>query len=111
MALETDFLDFATETLTLEPLSTVGPTDYGAPQFSTTAQSYSAYVEPDEHLIRNNDGQEVLTKFFVAVMSSSAAIGTHDRVTVTGLSTDLSIAQVNPRNDDEGLHHTELLLT
>ena len=109
MALETEFLDFATVTVTLEPLAS--HTGYAAPQFSTTPQSYSGYVEPDERLVRNNDGQEVLTKFFVVVMSSSAIIGTHDRIAVSGLSTELSIVQVNPRNDDEGLHHTELFIT
>ena len=108
MALEPEFLDFATVTVTLEPLST--HTSFGAPQFSTTPQSYSAYVEPDERLIRNNDGREVTTKFFVVVMSSSAIIGTQDRIAVSGLSTELAIAQVMPRNDDEGLHHTEVLL-
>ena len=109
MALEIEFLDFATVTVTLEPLST--HTSFGAPQFSTTPQEYSAYVEPDERLVRNNDGQEVMTKFFVVVMSSSAIIGTHDRIEVSGLSTELGIVQVMPRNDDEGLHHVELLLT
>lgn len=108
MALETDFLDCASTTITLAQLSTHNA--YGAPAYSTTPVTYPAYIEPDQRLVRNTDGQEVMTKFFVIVMSSSASISTHDRITAAG-TTELSIAQVMPRNDDEGLHHVELFLT
>ncbi len=106
--LEPEFLEMASTTVTLEPLSTHSV--YGAPKYSTTPQTFEAYVEPDVRLVRDASGQEVMTKFFVVVMSSSASIGTHDRITAAG-STELSIAQVMPRNDDEGQHHVELLLT
>ena len=105
--LDTDCLEMASTTVTIEQLSTHSV--YGAPEYSTTPQTFEAYVEPDQRLIRDSNGQEVMTKFFVVVMSSSASIGTHDRITAAG-STELSIAQVMPRNDDEGLHHVELLL-
>lgn len=108
MAFEADFLNCASTTVTLEQLST--HSDYGAPEYSTTPSTFQAYVEPDQRLVRNNDGQEVMTKFFVVVMSSSASISTHDRITAAG-STELSIAQVMPRNDEEGQHHVELFLT
>ena len=108
MALETDFLEMASTTVTLEQLSTHSV--YGAPEYSTTPLTYDAYVEPDVRLVRDSNGQEVMTKFFVVVMSSSASIGTHDRITAAG-STELSIARVMLRNDDEGQHHVELLLT
>ncbi len=111
MALETEFLEMASTTVTIEPLSTDDPFDaYGAPQFDGSPVTFDAYVEPDNQLIRGTDGRELLTKFLVIVMSSSASIGTQDRITAAG-STELNIAQVMPRNDDEGQHHVELLLT
>jgi hypothetical protein len=97
----------ASTTVTIEPLST--HTAYGAPSFDAAVE-YVAHVEEDVHLIRRNDGQEVLTKFRVFVMSSSALISAHDRIAAAG-STELSIAQVLTLNDDEGQHHVELLLT
>ncbi len=106
MALEPGFVTMASTTVTIEPLST--HTAYGAPSFGTGV-AYTAHVEEDVHLIRRNDGQEVLTKFRVFVMSSSALISTHDRIEAAG-STELSIAQVLTLNDDEGQHHVELLL-
>ena len=105
--LESDFLEMASTTVTLEQLSTHSV--YGAPQYSTTPQTFQAYVEPDARLVRDASGQEVMTKFFVVVLSSSASIGTHDRITAAG-STELSIAQVMPRNDDRGRQHNELFL-
>ena len=107
MAFEADFLEMASTTVTLEALSTHDV--YGAPKYSTTPQTFEAYVEADQQLIRDPSGQEVMTKFFVVVMSSSASICTHDRIAAAG-STELSIAQVMPRNDDEGQHHVELFL-
>ncbi len=107
MALEPEFIEMASTTVTIEPLST--HTAYGAPSFDAGVE-YTAHVEEDVHLIRRNDGQEVLTKFRVFVMSSSALISTHDRIDAAG-STELSIAQVLTLNDDEGQHHVELLLT
>lgn len=107
MALEPGFVAMASTTVTIEPLST--HSDYGAPSFGTGV-AYTAHVEEDVHLIRNNAGQEVLTKFRVFVMSSSALVSTHDRIEAAG-STELSIAQVLTLNDDEGQHHVELLLT
>lgn len=97
----------ASTTVTIEPLSTHSA--YGAPSFGAGI-SYTAHVEEDVHLVRKNDGQEVLTKFRVFVMSSSALVSTHDRIEAAG-STELSIAQVLTLNDDEGQHHVELLLT
>ena len=105
--LERGFVEMASTTVSIEPLST--HSGYGAPSFGTAVE-YTAHVEEDVHLIRRNDGQEVLTKFRVFVMSSSAIISTHDRIEAAG-STELGIAQVLTLNDDEGQHHVELLLT
>lgn len=97
----------ASTTVTIEPLSSHSA--YGAPSYGAGVE-FTAHVEEDVHLIRRNDGQEVLTKFRVFVMSSSALISTHDRIEAAG-SSELSIAQVLTLNDDEGQHHLELLLT
>ncbi len=107
MALESGFKEMASTTVSIEPLSTHSA--YGAPSFDTAVE-YIAHVEEDVQLVRKNDGQEVLTKFRVFVMSSSALISTHDRIDAAG-STELSIAQVLTLNDDEGQHHVELLLS
>lgn len=97
----------ASTTVTIEPLASHSA--YGAPAFGT-AVSYPAQVEEDQRLVRNNDGQEVMCKFWVAVMSSSASISVNDRIAAAG-STELGIVQALTLNDDEGQHHVELLLT
>lgn len=106
MGLEPEFLAMASTTVTIAPLST--HTVYGAPSFGT-AVTYTARVEPETQLVRNAAGQELLTKFRIFVMSSSATVGIQDRITAAG-STDLSIFSVEPLHDEEGQHHVELLL-
>ena len=105
--LESEFKEMASTTVSIEPLS--GHSGYAAPSYGAAVE-YVAHVEEDVQLVRKNDGQEVLTKFRVFVMSSSASIGTHDRIDAAG-STELSIAQVLTLNDEDGQHHVELLLT
>ncbi len=107
MALEPSFKEMASTTVTIAPLST--HTAYGAPTFGAES-TFDAHVEEDVHLVRNNDGQEVLTKFRVYVMSSSASVSVSDQIQAAG-STELSIAQVLTLNDDEGQHHLEILLS
>lgn len=105
--LEYDFKEMASTTVSIEPLSTHSA--YGAPSYGSAVE-FIAHVEEEVRLVRKNDGQEVLTKFRVFVMSSSASIGTHDRIEAAG-STELSIAQVLTLNDEDGQHHVELLIT
>lgn len=107
MSLERDFLAMASTTVFIEPLSTHGV--YGAPRFGTGV-TYVARVEAESNLVIGTDGQEVLTKFRVFVMSSSANIGLSDRISAAG-STELKILRVLPQHDDEGQHHVELVLT
>ena len=104
--LESEFVTMASTTVSIEPVA--AHSVYGAPSFGAAVE-YIAHVEEDVQLVRNNDGQEVLTKFRVFVMSSSASIGTHDRIDAAG-STELSIARVLTLNDEDGQHHVELLL-
>ena len=104
--LESEFVTMASTTVSIEPVSALS--GYGAPSFGTAVE-FIAHVEEDVQLVRKNDGQEVLTKFRVFVMSSSASISTHDRIDAAG-STELSIARVLTLNDEDGQHHVELLL-
>ena len=104
--LESEFKEMASTTVSIEPLSTHSV--YGAPSFGSAVE-FIAHVEEDVQLVRNANGQEVMTKFRVFVMSSSASIGTHDRIDAAG-STELSIARVLTLNDEDGQHHLELLL-
>ena len=104
--LESEFKEMASTTVSIEPLSTHSV--YGAPSYGSAVE-FIAHVEEDVQLVRNANGQEVMTKFRVFVMSSSASIGTHDRIDAAG-STELSIARVLTLNDEDGQHHVELLL-
>ena len=105
--LESEFVTMASTTVSIEPLS--AHSVYAAPEFDAAVE-FIAHVEEDVQLVRKNDGQEVLTKFRVFVMSSSASISTHARIDAAG-STELSIARVLTLNDEDGQHHVELLLT
>ena len=104
--LESEFKEMASTTVSIEPVA--AHSVYGAPEFDAAVE-YIAHVEEDVQLVRKNDGQEVLTRFRVFVMSSSASISTHDRIDAAG-STELSIARVLTLNDEDGQHHVELLL-
>ena len=105
--LESEFVTMASTTVSIEPLSSHSV--YGAPSYGSAVE-FIAHVEEDVHLVRAANGQEVMTRFRVFVMSSSASISTHDRIDAAG-STELSIAQVLTLNDEDGQHHVELLLT
>ena len=105
--LESEFVTMASTTVSIEPLSTHSV--YGAPSYGSAVE-FIAHVEEDVHLVRAANGQEVMTRFWVFVMSSSASISTHDRIDAAG-STELSIARVLTLNDEDGQHHVELLLT
>ena len=109
MSLEPEFLEMASTTVTIAPLSTTGVTVYGAPSSFGAAVTYTARVEPEQRLIQDSAGQEIMSKFRIFVMSSSASIGTSDQITAAG-STELRIVTVDPVNDDEGQHHVELML-
>lgn len=107
MSLHDQHLLLATDTLTLEPLSTM--TSYGAPQFSTTAQSLKCYVEAKRRLVTNTQGVEEVSAATVYVMSTSASVGVQDRITLPNgdIPRLLDVAVVK---DMDGQHHLELLI-
>lgn len=105
MALETDFLQMSTQTITVNALSTMDA--YGAPSFSTAASTFRAYIEPGVRVLVNAQGVEEVASATVYVMSSSANIGPQDRMTLADARTP-KIIRVDVLNDDEGQHHLEV---
>lgn len=104
MALEADFLQLTNQTITVAPLSTVD--GYGAPTFGTSV-SYSAYVEPGTFMTLNAQGVEERAVAMIYVLSSSATIGTQDRLTLPDARVP-KIIRVDVLNDEEGQHHLEV---
>lgn len=107
MSLEPEFLQVSTGQITVEPLSTVS--DYGSPSYSTTSQTYTAYEEPGTDLVVTGEGMQEIATATVFVLSSSATIGTQDRITLAD-GRQPRILAVNPMNDEDGQHHVELMI-
>jgi hypothetical protein len=103
MALESDFLAMSTQTITVEPLSTVNA--YGAPTFGTST-TYRAYIEPGTFITKNLQGVEEVASAMVYVLSSSASLAVQDRVTLPD-GRKPKLIRVDILNDDEGQHHIE----
>ena len=107
MSLLDQYKWLAADTLTLEPLSTM--TAYGAPSFSTTSQSLTCYVERKQRLVVTAQGNEEVAAATVYVMSSSASIGTQDRITLPdGAQPRILTADVV--KDADGQHHLEVAI-
>jgi len=106
MGFEAQFLQFTTQTVTIEPLST--HTSYGAPTFSTSAaKTYSAYVEPGTRVVRTQRGVEEVATAVVFVMSSCAVMGSQDRIRLHDGRLP-KVLRVDINNDDRGQHHLEV---
>ena len=105
MALEPEFLSLSTQTITVEPLSTHD--GYGAPSYSTTASTFTAYIEPGTKVVVTDRGVEEVASATVFVFSSSGSIGPQDRVTLPD-GRQPRLLRVDTLNDDEGQHHIEL---
>lgn len=106
MALEQDFLELASTSVTVEPLSTHN--NYGAPVYSTGV-TYPAAVEYGPRLIVTPEGRQEVATATIYVLSSSARIGVQDRITLP-LTTTAKLVRVDVVNDEEGQHHLELVV-
>lgn len=107
MALEAEFLPMSTQTITVNALSTMDA--YGAPSFSTSASTFTVYIEPGTRVVVNSQGVEEVASAMVYVMSSSASIGVQDKVTLPD-SRIPKLIRVDVLNDDEGQHHIEMAI-
>ena len=105
MALESEFLTMCSTSVSVYALST--HSNYGAPTYSTSAQTYTAAVEYGPRLIVTAVGREETAQATVYVMSSSARISVQDLVTLPR-DTAARLLRVDTLNDDEGQHHLEL---
>lgn len=106
MALESDFLQMSTQTVTFEPLSTHD--SYGAPSFGSST-TYRAYIEPGAFLTKNVQGIEEVASAMVYVLSSSATCTVQGRLTLPD-SRIPKMIRVDTLNDDEGQHHQEIAI-
>ncbi|MCH8837652.1 MAG: hypothetical protein IIA60_07605 [Candidatus Marinimicrobia bacterium] len=108
MALDKQILDLSTETIIVDPLSTV--TAYGAPTYSTAnTSSYTVYVEPGARVVVNAQGIEEVAVATLFVLSSSAGVAVQDRITLPD-SRQPRILRVDTINDEDGQHHLEILV-
>jgi len=103
--LEPDFRALASTTVRVEPLT--GQSQYGAPTYGT-ASTWDVYAEAGSRLVTTPDRKEEVAAMTLIVMSSSAVIGTQDRVTFRGRQP--RILRVDRVDDEEGQHHLEVLL-
>jgi len=108
VGLEREFVLTSTQSITLEPLSTVS--SYGAPSYSTSAQTLTAYIEPGARLVKNAQGMEEVATAMIYVMSSSASIGLQDRITLFDGRKPKLLA-VDVLNDERGQHHLEVSIS
>jgi hypothetical protein len=106
MGLEAQFAAMSTQTITVESLSTA-ITSYGAPAYSTTPQTLTAYIEPGTRVVVNQQGVEEVATATLFVFSSSASIGPQSRITLPDGRTP-KLLSVEPLNDDRGQHHIEI---
>ena len=60
MAYDQDFDELLWDAVTVNVFSTVSA--YGTPSYSTSASTYDALVEWEEHKVLNSEGQEVLAR-------------------------------------------------
>lgn len=107
MGLSNDFLLLASTTVQVAPLSTT-VNDYGTPSYSA-ASTFDAVVEDVVRLVTAPDGREEVSRTTVYVLSSSAAVGVQDRITLPNGATP-RILNVATLDDDEGQHHVEVML-
>lgn len=105
MALEAEFLQMSTQTVTVNVLST--HTGYGEPVHSTSASTFFAYIEPGSRVVLNQQGVEQVPSAMVYVLSSSAVVGVQDRVTLWDGRVP-KLLRVDVLNDEEGQHHLEI---
>lgn len=109
MSLEPEFLEMTSDTITVAPLST--HTSYGAPQYSSSgSHTWPARVEPGTRKVLSSRGIEEVATATVYVLSSSAAIGTQDRLTLPDGRIP-KVLRVDVLNDEEGQHHLEVSIS
>ena len=109
MALESDFLDLMTQTVTIEPYTgqnASGEASYG------TAVSYSARVVGKSRMVRNITGQEVVSSKTVYLYGASLSFSVKDRVTLPSGNVPQTppMIAVSQFPDDEGNHHSALYM-
>lgn len=104
MGLEREFVQTSTQTVTIAPLSTVS--SYGAPSFGSGV-AYPSYIEPGSRMVLNSRGVEEISTATVFLMSSSAAVGTQDKLTLHD-GRVVKMISVDVLNDEQGQHHLEI---
>jgi hypothetical protein len=107
MSLDPDFLNMAATSITHQALST--HTLYGAPEYSTTGSTYQVGLANRIQLVTTVEGREEVSKTTVYVLSSSATIGSQDKIVMPSGDTP-KILNVDTPYDEDGLHHTTLFL-
>lgn len=105
MALESEFLQMTTQTISVAALSTHDA--YGQAVFSTSVSTPRCYIEPGTRVVINSIGIEEVAAGMIYVLSTSVTVGTQDMVTLPS-GVVPKIIRADQVNDEEGLHHTEL---
>ena len=105
MALEPEFLQMTTQTISVNALSTHDA--YGQAVYSTAASAPRCYIEPGSRVVINGQGVEEVASGMIYVLSTSVTVGAQDLVTLPS-GVVPKIIRADQVNDEEGLHHTEL---
>ncbi len=111
MALESDWLALANDTLTVEPAT--GVTDYGAPTYGT-AWTAAVTVQNARKIVVFKDGKSEVSTTQLFVYSSSGHIGLSDRLSWAGMlpgsTNPPRILSADHASDEDGQHHIEVAL-
>ena len=106
MALDKDFERCTTDTVKVEAVT--GINDYGALSYSAAPSTHKAYIQAGNRLVVGPDGREVVSRATIFVLSTSAAIGVQDRITLSGSTDTPRILNVDVLRDVDGQHHLEV---
>lgn len=100
MTVQTEFADLLTDTITVEPKTSIDA--YGRRAYST-AVTYSARLMDSRKPVRTAEGRDVVPdgKF---VVLGNPAITVEDKITVAG--DRVNVLRVDDNHDERGAHHT-----
>ncbi len=103
-----EFTDLLHQTITIEPWT--GRDGYGNPSYGAGV-SYSARIVGKSQLIRDTQGQEVVSQYTVYLLSN-ATVDARSRVTLPAgyAPTTPPVLAVGRYPDENGIHHTTIFL-
>lgn len=120
MAFEAEFLSMMPDRITVEPYVSMSTDGYAVRTYGA-AKTFAARVEPYGKLTKDSQHKDVVSNTRIFMPATDTAGTTYilniaDRVTMpaaytaTGIHANPPIISVQPVNDEDGLHHQEVLV-